>query len=57
MHSLGRGLQALGLVFPLAGLMLGEGSTDSSTAMAYEFGFLALGGACFLVGLQLARRP
>ena len=45
----------LGLVLPLTGLMLGEASTDSSNAMAYEFGFLALGAALFVAGMQLAK--
>ena len=56
MRSIGRGLQVLGLILPLTGLMLGEASPDSSNAMAFEFGFLALGAALFLIGLQLARR-
>jgi hydrogenase/urease accessory protein HupE len=55
MRSLGRGLQVLGLVLPLTGLMLGEASTNSSNAMAYEFGFLALGAALFVAGMQLAK--
>ena len=49
MRSIGRGLQVIGLVLPLTGLMLGEASLDGTNAMAFEFGFLALGAALFLV--------
>ena len=52
MRSLARGLQAIGLVLPITGLLMGI-STGGMQAMSLEFGMLAGGVAIFLLGWWL----
>ena len=54
MHSLGRALQLLGLVFLPVGILMGE-TSPGTDAMAWEFGLLALGAALFLLGWRMTR--
>jgi len=54
MRSLGRALQALGLVLPLVGLLYGL--ERRSDAMTMELGLLVAGVVVFLLGWQLQRR-
>ena len=56
MRTLGRGLQALGLVLPLTGLMMALQAGGGMDAMSYEFGLLVLGVVVFWIGLQIQKK-
>ncbi len=54
MRTLGRALQALGLILPILGLLFGLERT--ANAMPLELGLLAGGAAVFLIGWQLQQK-
>ena len=56
MRALGRGLQTLGLVLPLTGLLMSLQKGGGIDAMSYEFGLLVLGVIVFWVGLQIQKK-
>ncbi len=61
MYSLGKGLQAIGLVIPLVGLFRafsegGLGGGSSRSLAMWELGMLAFGVLLFLAGTALLRK-
>ncbi len=61
MHSLGKGLQAIGLVIPLVGLFRAFseghlGGANSRGLAMWELSMLAFGALLFLAGTALLRK-